>query len=121
MGLLGATPDEYATAGDYLYAELQRIVYNRKNKIIQSLTAEEEAAIKEFKEASLNEGYDESGIEAKVGAYQRTGKKEAYSIKDSEAHGEAQSILEDLDEDFVKEEETPTTELFDTSDVHPFR
>jgi len=34
-------------------------------------------------------------------------RKKTYSIKDSEAHGETQSLLE-ADEEFVKEEETPT-------------
>lgn len=107
LGLLGATPDEYATAGDYLYAELQKIVYNRINKKTQSLTAEEDQAIKEMKEALKKDGYDESGIEREASESDRTGKKEAYSIKDSETDGEAQSLLEE-DDIFVKEEEAPT-------------
>ncbi|MFA5753308.1 MAG: hypothetical protein WC910_09580, partial [Bacteroidales bacterium] len=114
LGLLGTTPDKHPTAGDYLYFELQRIVYNRINKKAQSLTAEEDQAIKEMKEALKRDGYDESGIEREASESDRTGKKKAYSIKDSEAHGETQSLLE-ADEEFVKEEETPSKELFDTS------
>lgn len=102
LGLLGATPEEYASPGDYLYAELQKIVYNRAKNKLETLTDEEEEVIRQVRKELKDAGYSDDEIESDLSEAERAVATEVSAEKASEENRIASELL---DEDFVAEEE----------------
>lgn len=103
-GLLGATPEGYATAGDYLYDELKRIVAERAKEKMRALTSEEEKAIIEVREELRKDGYNEREIEKSLEKTDRDSQKQSRTEIADRENRLAEELLED--DVFVSEDES---------------
>ncbi len=83
-GLLGETPDKYASPGDYLLDMLKQEKQNQVKETITRLTEEERQAIKEIEGQWRNEGISEEEINRRiVEAIEITSDKETKGAKDT--------------------------------------
>ncbi len=126
-GMLGPTPDDYPSAGDYAYDLMVKSIGKQTKVLEEVLTEEENQAIKEEREAFKNEGYSEEDITAGLSEAERNLAEEVSAEALSRTSEEIEGVLDDV---FVAEEE-PTEEkppekqpkkrlggeLFDTSSM----